>query len=315
MTLTRFPNGVSSFGVPVLGGDIPTTTGTYIFVDSTTGGNANDGLDPDHPVADIDYAVGLCTANKGDVIICMPNHSETVSAAAGIDIDVAGVTVVGLGSGGLRPAITVNGSSVGDIDIGAADVTLSNIYFNLACTQTNPTLGAIDVNADNFTIKDCEFLVMDTVGGPVKVIVATDVNDLTIVNSKFKGHDATDATVPENILDFNHTSAAARGLDIAGCVFDCETSEAHIWSTASTMELFNIHHNIFRQACGDKPAVQFGTTANEVYGVFHNNLMQAKTSAGTGLAVGNCNHFENYFVTASGPVSGLLTPVVYACAG
>jgi len=63
MGLTQFPNGISSFGIPVIGGSqIPVTTGTYFFVDDS-GSNANDGLDPDHPVATIEYAFGLCTAD------------------------------------------------------------------------------------------------------------------------------------------------------------------------------------------------------------------------------------------------------------
>ena len=47
MGLTNFPNGISSFGVPVLGGilGIP-FTGTYWFVDPVNGLDGNAGTSP-----------------------------------------------------------------------------------------------------------------------------------------------------------------------------------------------------------------------------------------------------------------------------
>src|SRR3990167_6036958 len=41
----------------------------------------------------IDAAVGACTADQGDVIYVMPGHTETVSAAAGFVMDIAGIEV------------------------------------------------------------------------------------------------------------------------------------------------------------------------------------------------------------------------------
>ena len=107
MGVTNFPNGVSSFGVTVLGGgvDIPATTGTYFFVDSSTGSNSYNGLDKNHPVATIDYAVGLCTANKGDIILVMPGHNEAITAATSLVVDVAGIQIIGLGVNQSRPML------------------------------------------------------------------------------------------------------------------------------------------------------------------------------------------------------------------
>jgi len=298
------------------GGNIPSTTGTYFFVDSATGSNANDGKDPDHPVATIDYAVGLCTANKGDVIVVMPNHAETVSAAAGIDLDVAGITVVGLGRGGQRPAITINGSSAGDIDVDAADITIKNIYFDLQCTQTNPTVAAIDVNASDFTIEDCEMLVTGTGTGAGQVIVATNVNNLKVYNTKFLGRQGTGGTVPANIIDLQtdgkSDAASGNGHEIAGCVFDAAVSEAHIWSTASSMEMVQIHHNIFRASTAALPAISIGATTVANHGYIFNNMIQSGTSAGLTMNWGAMTAWENYWTTASGLVSGLLAPAVYA---
>ena len=139
--VTKFPNGISSMGVPVVGGTV-LTTGTVYFVDSNTGSNSYDGKDKNHPFADIDYAIGMCTASKGDVIIVMPGHAETKTAA--IALDVAGVTILGLGEGLLKPTLTGNGT-IDVIDITGANCTVDNIHF--AAPLTDAQTSFINVGA------------------------------------------------------------------------------------------------------------------------------------------------------------------------
>src|SRR3990167_10978149 len=106
--MSNFNHGVKSFGVPVLpgiGGNV--YTGNVFFVDS---GNVDGDDSPSagtkqYPFTTIDHAVGKCTANNGDLIIVMPGHTETVTAAAGLDLDVAGITLIGVGNGSDRPTI------------------------------------------------------------------------------------------------------------------------------------------------------------------------------------------------------------------
>ena len=63
-----------------------TTTGKVFYVHYGTGKNgAGAGVFPEAPFKTIDYAIASCTANKGDVILVMPGHSE--SLATDIDVD------------------------------------------------------------------------------------------------------------------------------------------------------------------------------------------------------------------------------------
>ena len=80
------------------------TTGDVYYVHSTNGsdGGGKNGKSPDSPFASIDYAVGKCTASQGDVIVVMTGHTESVVTDGGLTVDVAGITIVGLGEGDSR---------------------------------------------------------------------------------------------------------------------------------------------------------------------------------------------------------------------
>lgn len=81
MTLTNFPNGVSSFGVPVLGGigGIP-LTGNWIFCDPAAGSDGNDGSSPEAAVATLYRAHALATAGNNDVV-CLIGDGATTGTA------------------------------------------------------------------------------------------------------------------------------------------------------------------------------------------------------------------------------------------
>jgi len=131
MPLTNFPNGITSFGMPVLGGGAYMTTGTPRFVSSTLVGasDGNDGLSPAKAMATLDAAIGRTSANVGDVIFLMPNHSETITGAGGITADVNGVAVIGLGVGSQRPRFLMDGAPTVTYVVTAADHHISNCVF------------------------------------------------------------------------------------------------------------------------------------------------------------------------------------------
>lgn len=207
MGLTAFPHGVSSFGIPQVGaGSFPyTTTGSVFFVHSSTGSDSpGRGTNPDEPFASIDYAVGRCTANKGDVIYAMPGHAETVSAAGGLDLDVAGISIIGLGSGSLRPTVNFTTATTADMDVDAANIYIENILFT---GGIDALVFPIDINAADCTIVNCEY--RDVTGQATDCISA----DANADRLKIKG--------------WVHRGAAAAGADTAihivggdGCEID-----------------------------------------------------------------------------------------------
>jgi hypothetical protein len=81
MALTNFPNGITSFGVPVLGniGGLP-LTGTYFFVNPATGSDAYDGLSPDQAFSSLTAAYNAATAGNNDVIVLIGDGSTAGTA-------------------------------------------------------------------------------------------------------------------------------------------------------------------------------------------------------------------------------------------
>lgn len=198
-----------------------------IYVDS---GNANagagrDGTDPTNPLSTIDAALTANTsgvaATNGDLIVVMPGHSETTTAA--ITMDVAGVTILGLGDGTAAPQIT--GNHTGDIiTITAANCTVAGLYFNEA---TAAATSFINVAAANARVAYCTFdsgandvdaititaagerprfdhnTVVVTADGPDSWLKFEGVVDLPIIEDNIiVGSDGTNA-YDDGVFDFN----------------------------------------------------------------------------------------------------------------
>lgn len=158
---SNFPNGfaagVTIRGLPLL----QTHSGEIFWVNSSTTAVAkgaiggSDGGDGSYrrPFATLDFAVGKCLANRGDIIVLMPNHAETLAAA--VALDVAGIAVIGLGQGTNRPTFT-GGVAADLFAVSADNVTISNLFFNEKTTAAT-TNSTIDIAAANCTVQNCHF--------------------------------------------------------------------------------------------------------------------------------------------------------------
>lgn len=77
----NFPNGILSFGVPVMGGGgIPATFGDVYFVDYRNGSADNDGKTPASAFKLLSTAYDHCTTNNNDVVL-IDGDSEIIETA------------------------------------------------------------------------------------------------------------------------------------------------------------------------------------------------------------------------------------------
>jgi len=187
MPYSDFPNGVTSFGIPMVGGALPISS-EYYFVSSTLGSDGNEG-NMSYPYATIDYAIGRCTASRGSVIVVLPGHTETVTAAGGITLDVAGVQIIGMGTGSLRPTVNFTTAATASVVVSAANCTIKNVLFTGGVDElANP----IHVQAADFALVDCEW--RDVTGQATDVVLTTAAaNRMLIKNFRFDGAAAAGA--------------------------------------------------------------------------------------------------------------------------
>jgi len=124
---------------------------TYTGAADTTG----HGLNPDEPFASLVYAE--TQAGTDDTIFVLPGHTETIGAtgAAALTLDIAGLRVIGLGGGTLKPDILIDGFSDTYVSITGADTVIENICFTAG--HTNIAFAML-VAADGVEIRGCDFV-------------------------------------------------------------------------------------------------------------------------------------------------------------
>jgi len=81
MPLTNFPNGITSFGIPVIGGGggVP-FTGKRFFVDPVKGSDGNKGTDPKKAFSTLYKAYAACTDGANDVVYLISDGTSASTA-------------------------------------------------------------------------------------------------------------------------------------------------------------------------------------------------------------------------------------------
>lgn len=135
-----------------------------------------------NPLATIDYAIGLCVANRGDVIMVGPGHADTVTDAGGIAADVAGISIVGVGNGFLRPTITFTTAAAASFNISAANVRVENLAF--ICGIDDQT-AMMNITANYAIVRNCYFLLGDSSFDAEAGIVGSGLSDFSVIENNF----------------------------------------------------------------------------------------------------------------------------------
>lgn len=325
-------------------------TGNIFYVDNGTDGDA--GTSWATAVGTLDEAVNLCTTGAGDSILVAAGHNEALTAADGVDVDKASITIIGLGTGSSKPTFDYDHAN-GEFVIGAAGVHIKNLRFRVSA---NATTKAIDVESagDDFIIEDCEFgfaelatdefssaiIVGDTANGGVirgctfdaagqaavqAILMDADITSITIEDNVvrgdysvacIKGDEQSDSVIIRNNLLMDGITGGASGLNDQPCI------ELH----ASTTALINDNTCITNVAIPElaivvADAFLAGNTYSEtegVYGAREIGLVPGRTYAA------KCStttaYAEDLFVVAGGPILitsfvGQVTTAIAAAGG
>ena len=113
------------------------------------------------PFKTLDFAVGQCVANRGDIVFVLPGYVDVLSAADAIDVDVAGVSIIGLGTGAMQPRIGFDNTAA-TFAIDAVNVTVEGLNFR---AEVAACVKGVDVKsgADDFVLRNNRFTAL-TVG-------------------------------------------------------------------------------------------------------------------------------------------------------
>lgn len=281
MSLTNFPNGVTSYGVPVLGGDPAGRFygwwGKSYFVDYDSGSNGNSGTEPSQSWKTLTYALTRATHN--DVIYIRPRGLATPASDTDPTATVAdttsnfstGTSQYALSIIGAGPALNPSGiwmnllqgnasaaATVPVLTIGGAYTCIENLGFSKgAATTSEVTIGAFGFGS---AIHNCLFRVFTGTSSATGALTLNDAWDCTISGSLFdRCKVGLVSTAP---------TASVRGTRVLNNEFRGTTAgrivDVNITASGTNVDMCTIHGNVFNGPIptGGAPNVYINTTAS-----------------------------------------------------
>lgn len=270
MSITNFPQGVSSFGFPQLGPLNLMTSGSVFWVNSATGTDADGrGSDPSRPLASLKFALGKTTSPSSnptkpgnDVIILMPGHVESINSAAYFTTAASSVSIVGLGVGNERPTLQWKTTTTAQIIIATDGIRFYNVIFDLA-SQLTAMAEPIKITSTNTQFESCYFLQASAANAAVLAVGLeagwgqVQFEDCTIDGSAAAG------------AEFIQINAAGSGLRIRNSrVIGNYTNSVVNAGAFNVLEVF-LQYDVMTNIANNKPILAFGNAGTASQGFVH----------------------------------------------
>lgn len=315
-----YPNGINNLILR----NLPITVanpGQIFFVSNATtllagqvgGSNGNDGSFQ-KPFATIQYAISRCTANRGDIVIVKAGHAETISSAAILAINVAGVAIVGLGSGSNRPKLTFTTAITANIPVTAANCSISNFLLiaNFADITSAFTATGTSTPTD-FVIDNCEFRDSSSVLNFLKTFsgnaTANSVDGFTYTNNKVFGLSTTATSQAVIIAAATNRTTYLDNFIVYPVLND--TAALVDFGANNQLNLNMGRNKVFRPSTSTTGGSLFsgGSTGSTGY-VYDNYSWHLDNSAGLLAPTGTKLGFQNNYsmITGAADKSGLINP-------
>lgn len=149
-------------------------------------GYDRDGMSRVFPTLNSALADANVVASRGDVILVLPGYTQTISGAAGTTISKAGLSIIGLGKGSLRPTITFDTAITAQMIVSGANVTIKNVLFDF--TGFDAITAAISVTAADVAFEECEFITnTGTAGVVLGILTAATATRFRVERCRFTG--------------------------------------------------------------------------------------------------------------------------------
>jgi len=183
MTISRFPHGISSFGIPVFGsgGRYSSPWATHYFVDGDSGDDTNDGKTPGKAFATIQKAITVSTG--GDVIYIKQKAYTLGTGFARYTEDVS-VTLGGDGGSGVT-ATNANKSLIGVTQRGVPTDFLGVRWKHATATPLTVDAPCLHVESIGFFTEDATYAINLRCNGATRTQEGT--TGFSIYNCAIKG--------------------------------------------------------------------------------------------------------------------------------
>lgn len=266
------------------------------------------------PFSTLEYAIGRCTASRGDIIFIKPGHAETVSSATALNFDVAGVAIVGLGSGNARPTFTFDTANTATIPVSADNMSVQNCRFvgNFLSIAAAITVGA----AAYFAVEKCSFTDTSAILGflsAIKTTVTVNADFLTITDCYIKS-DATTKSVAPIVILGTMTGLTVVGNYVVQTVAQNNVSQ-FISHAALVMTSLLVKDNIIYSINTDTATggALLTTSATTGSGLIIGNRVRAQDVAAAILVTASAvqyGMFDNLYTGETTLASGFVLPAI-----
>ena len=231
MTLSNFPNGISSHGVPVMGGNVPAMFGDFWFVDFAKGSDGNSGKDTLNAFKTVSKALSSATNNNNDVIL-VDGVSE-VTEDSKLTWSNSRTHLVGLGSGfkhAQRARIGANATMVAaavdsTIEVSGTGNSFHNIKFTNTGTDAASIACLIDSGEANW-YDNCSFMKFSDLNVAAVADVICRGDSSTYTNCEIGFDTLVQSAARATFWIKNSGATRCKHLYMENCNFVCSSSAA-----------------------------------------------------------------------------------------
>jgi hypothetical protein len=162
--------------------------------------------------ASVAAALPFCDANRGDVILCLPYHTENIATGTAWAM-VAGVRIVGLGAGNSRPTFTFTAAG-STVAVNASLMSFENLKFICDGTAAVTVTQAFNITGEGASFIGCDFHL-----GTSNTQKCATLATVSAANCRFLGNRMladTNATLLTTMIALGTASTGADGFQAIG---------------------------------------------------------------------------------------------------
>ena len=234
MGVTHFPQGITSFGMPVFGAGLMPSQGKVIHCKPYSGLDGNDGLSSETAIKTLTKALALATANQNDIVLLYAESNTAASTfdmmTVALDWNKDAVHIVGVCAGnfiGQRAGLRMATSTTAVTDmftISANDCLIANIQiFQGDYTLASGSPRALVVSGMRNKFVNCHISGAGDTGGSMDVAGARSLAVTGAENCFQHCYIGLDTVIRGTMTTEVYLTTGARNT-FEDCVFDSYTS-------------------------------------------------------------------------------------------